>query len=120
VGFWDYFKEIVAICAVIAAALYVTKLVAKTGGGTLRKNSNIKLIAALPLARDKSVVVVAFGENAYLLGVSNQHVERLDKIPLSEIDLKEEAPPEKFGACFKDELISRLKNLGSNPSDRKP
>jgi flagellar biogenesis protein FliO len=120
VGFWDYFKAILAICAVLAAALYVTKLAAKTGGRTFRKSANIKLIASLPLARDKAVVVVAFGEYAYLLGVGGHHVERLDKLPLSEIELKkDEAPPEGFGASFKEELISRLKNLGSNTPDSK-
>jgi flagellar biogenesis protein FliO len=118
VTFWDYFKAIVAICAVIAAALYVTRLVAKTGGGVLRKNSNIKLIAALPLARDKSVAAVAFGQHAYLVGVSSQRVELLDKIPLSEIELKEEEPQEKFAASFKEEFLSRLKNLGSPPKPK--
>lgn len=117
-AFWDYFKAIIAICAVLAAAVYVTKLMAKTGGGVLRKSANIKLIASLPLARDKSVAVVAFGEHVYVLGVSGSHVERLDKLPLSEVELKkEESAPANFGACFKKEMASRLKNFGNNNSN---
>jgi len=108
-GFWDYVQTIAAIAAVIFAAFYVTKLIAKTGGGTFRRSANIKLIASLPLARDKSVALVEIGAYAYVLGVSAQHVEKLDKLALSELDLKEEAMPMEFTASFKKELSARLK-----------
>lgn len=111
-SFWDYFQAIAVICIVIYGAYYVTKLFAKTSGNTMRKNTNIKLIGSLPLAKDKSVKIVSIGDHAYVLGVSAHHVERLDKLPLSEFDLmNEETATMKFGESFKEVLSARFKPL---------
>ena len=60
-GFWEYFKAIVAIVAIIIAALYLTRFIAKSSGGRICSNTGIRLVGTLPLARDKSVTVVEIG-----------------------------------------------------------
>jgi flagellar protein FliO/FliZ len=116
-NFWDYVQAIAIIGAVILAAYYVTKLVAKTSGGGFRKSSGIKLVASQPLGRDKSVAIVEIGENDYILGVSAQRVELLDKLPKSELSLKKEeqagAPP-GFGVSFREELSKRFNRPNKN------
>jgi flagellar biosynthetic protein FliO len=111
VNFWDYFQAIVIICAVILAAYYVTKLVAKTGGGAYRKSTGIKQVASLSLGRDKSVTVVEIGETAYILGVSQQNVNLIDKLNKADLSLKKDETmitPPSFTASFKEELNKRL------------
>jgi flagellar biosynthetic protein FliO len=109
-GFWEYFKAIFVIIAIIAAAYYLTRLIAKTSGGSVRRNAGIKVVGSLPLAKDRSVAVVEIGEFAYILGVSGQRVERLDKVPAAELNMRrEETAPKDFSSCFKEELKARFK-----------
>ncbi len=115
--FWDYVEAIVIIGAVILAAYYVTKLVAKTGGGGFRKNTAIKLVGSQSLGKDKSVAIVEIGEFTYILGVSAQRVEMLDIRPKSELNLNKddgaETPP-GFGVSFREELNRRLNKPNKN------
>lgn len=107
--FWDYFQAIAVICLVLFGAFYITKVIAKSGGGGFRKCSGMKLIGTLSLGKDKGVAVVEIGKHAYVLGIGGQRVERLDKIELSELDLKEDpSVPPNFPTCFRNELNSRL------------
>ncbi len=112
---WEYFKAIVVICILIFAAYYVTKVTAKASGGKFRRSSNIKLSGTLPLGKDKSVSIVKIGEYAYILGVGTQRVEMLDKVPLSELDLKEDEFFEpKLTELFKrGQESARASSLGS-------
>jgi flagellar biogenesis protein FliO len=108
---WDYIQAIVIIAAVLFGAYYVTRLVAKTGGGGLRKSSGIKFHGSQSLGKDRSVAVVEIGETVYILGVSLQRVELLDKLPKADAALKKEeptAPPPTFGESFKEELNKRF------------
>jgi flagellar biogenesis protein FliO len=108
--FWDYFKAVAAITAIILAAFYVTRLLAKTNMGGLRKNAAMRLVGSLPLAKDKYVAVVEIGKYAYVLGVGGQRVERLDKVPSAELDIKsEEAAPKDFSESFREVLLSKFK-----------
>ena len=111
-GFWDYAKAVAVICAVIAAAYYLTRHLARTGT-PFRKGAQVRLIGSLPLARDRSVALVEIGEHIYVLGVSAQHVERLDKFPRSELHTEDgtQAPAADFAASFRNELDKRLKKL---------
>jgi flagellar biosynthetic protein FliO len=115
VGFWDYLQAMIVIAAVIAAAFYLTRLVAKTGGA-LSKGTGIRLVASQPLGKDKSVAVVEIAGTAYILGCGGQRVELIDKIPASE--LKIEAPPApsggSFSASFREELAKRLRKFGGS------
>ena len=112
---WDYIQAIIIIAAVLFAAYYVTRLVAKTGGGGLRKSAVVKLHGSQSLGKDKSVAVVEVGENVYILGVSMQRVELLDKLPKAEAYIKKEepqmppGPPPTFGESFKEELNKRFR-----------
>lgn len=109
-GFWEYFKAIAVIIAIIMAAYYLTRLIAKTGGGSLRGNAGIKMVGSLSLAKEKSVAVVEIGEYAYVLGISGQRVERLDKIPAAVLKTeKDETAPKDFSLCFREELKARFK-----------
>lgn len=115
--FWEYFQAIVIIAAVILAAYYVTKLVAKSGSGGFRKSTGIKLVGSQPLGKDKSVAIVEIGENAYILGVSAQRVELLDKLSRDELGLKKEEPvqpPPSFGVSFREELNKRFNKPNKN------
>jgi flagellar biosynthetic protein FliO len=109
---WDYIQAIVIIAAVLFAAYYVTRLVAKTGGGGFRKSTGIRLVGSQSLGRDKSVSVVEIGEFTYILGVSAQRVEMIDKLPKSEFSVKKEEPAAAqlttFGESFRDELNKRF------------
>ena len=108
-GFWDYFKAIAVILAILFAAYFLTRLLAQYSTG-FRKSSAIKLIGSLPLSKDKSVALIEVGDYAYILGVGGQRVERLDKIPAAELNIRnEEAAPKDFSENFKTELMSRLK-----------
>ena len=116
-NFLDYVQAIVIIGAIILAAYYVTKLVAKTGGGGFRKNSGIKIIASQSLGKDKSVAIVEIGEFNYILGVSAQRVELLDKLSRAELGLKKEEPvqqPPSFAVSFKEELQKRFNKSSKN------
>lgn len=117
--FWDYVQAIVIIAAVIFAAYYVTKLVAKTGVGAYKKAAGIKQLSALGLGRDKSVTIVEIGAFVYILGVSAQHVELIDKLTKEEFALqtkKEEqsAPMPGFSASFREELNKRFGRNGNS------
>lgn len=97
----------------------MTKLVAKTGGGSIRKNTGIKLIGAQVVGKDKSVAIVEIGAHAYILGVAAQRVELIDKIDSSELGVKneEKAPSPvlpSFTASFKEELNRRLNKWNKN------
>lgn len=111
-SFWDFFQAIVVIAAVLLAAYYVTRLVAKTGGdGGFRKSAGIRLVGSQPLGRDKAVAVVEIGQYSYILGVGPQRVELLDKLIKPESAEKEEeppAPPPAFGQSFREELNKRF------------
>lgn len=113
-NFWDYVQAIVIIGAVILAAYYVTRLVAKTSGGGFRRSTGIRLVASQPLGRDKSVAIVEIGEFDYILGVGAQRVDLLDKIPKSDFSLKKEEPAPGFGASFREELNRRLNRSEKN------
>lgn len=110
-GVWDYIQAVVVMGAVIYAAYCVTRLVAKTGVSA-QKGKHLRQIAFLPLARDKSVSVVEIAGRAYVLGVSAQRVELLDKLDLDELSLpaEEQAPPAQFAQLIQDRLLRRRKD----------
>jgi flagellar biosynthetic protein FliO len=111
-NFWDYFQAVVIIAAVLFAAYYVTRLVAKSGSGGFRRSSGIRLVGSQSLGRDKSVSVVEIGEYTYILGVSAQRVELLDRFSKSEFNVKKDepapAPTPTFGESFREEMNKRL------------
>ncbi|MGE4484082.1 MAG: FliO/MopB family protein [Oscillospiraceae bacterium] len=85
---------------VIFAAYYATRFVAlktRTGFG---KPRYFKLIDRFNISKDKMIVLVSVGQNAYLVGITNQTVTLIDTIELSDIK-QQEKPSEEAKFCFK-------------------
>ena len=125
---WDYVKAVAVIALLVLAAYYATKLTARASGGRFKRSANMKLSGSLPLGKDKSVAIVKIGDFAYILGVGSQHVELIDKVPLSELPLAEEEDAAPLGEMFKrtqtggestfwqrfkEEFMSRLRGMFS-------
>lgn len=112
-GFLNYAWAVIVVCAVVFAAYYVTRAMAKAGG-SLRKGANIKIAGSMPLGRDKSVALVEIGEYVYVLGVSAQRVERLDRLPKGELNLgsEERLPGSDLAESFRKVLASKLGGPG--------
>lgn len=112
-GAWDYIQAIIVIAAVVYAAYYVTRLTAAKAAAGPARGRGIRLRASQPLGRDKSVALVEIGSSAYVLGVSAQRVELLDKLPLEELGPPpEETPPvPDFADILKRTLGDRLDKL---------
>jgi Flagellar biogenesis protein len=118
-GFWDLIKSIIIMTAVIFAAFYATKFIAKTGspGGRYPggRNERIQLLSIKRLGKDSSVVMLEIEQAVYILGVGNQRVELIDKLPLSGINqlnvTEENQNRPDFAAILKKELGDRFKRL---------
>jgi flagellar biosynthetic protein FliO len=64
---------------ILIAAYYVTKLIAKNGT-FLTKGKNMKVLEKVSLGLDKSICFIRVGKFCYILGVSKQNIELIDKI----------------------------------------
>ncbi len=111
-GFWDYTRAILAIVVVIFAAYYVTRKFGQMGGGTPMRRAPIKIVGTTPLGRDRSLVLVTVGSKTYLLGVTAQHIERIDEYPAEELPI--EPVPETPTSGFQAELLTRLQEWRKN------
>lgn len=80
---WEYIKAVVLVVAIIAAAFYVTRLVAVKGTGGA-KNSAIRILGTRALGRDRQVVMTEIGEKIYVLGVTAQNISLIDTLPAGE------------------------------------
>lgn len=111
-GFWDYARAILAIVVVIFAAYYVTRKFGQISGGTPTRRAPIKILGTTPLGRDRSLVLVTVGEKTYLLGVTAQHIERIDEYQAEELPV--EPAPETPATGFQAELLARLQEWRKN------
>lgn len=120
-NFWDYFSAILAISVIIAAAYYTTRYVgAKSSGISKNRHSNFRVIERLPVAKDKLLMLVAIGNTAYLLGVTNQNISIIDKLDCAGLVI----PKEKAQAAnmlsskFQDVLKNAIDSMkGSNKDE---
>lgn len=108
---WEYIKAVIMIVLILAAAYYVTKYVAGKAGGIRSASSGVKIRGSAPLGRERQIVLAEVGDFVYILGVTAQHIELLDKI---EKDKLEELSPEYAAAKpilsgFQKEFLERLK-----------
>ncbi len=136
---------ILALVAVLLGAYFTTKLISKKmlKSGINQRNTAkpgrkvlgkyVSLLDRAPLDREKSVVVVEFEGNYYLLGVSPQQVKLIDKSPIpAEELLRREAeesereaqvqnqPQTSFAEIFKQQFTSKFSkgnNRGEKPKD---
>ncbi len=100
--------------AVVFGAFYVTKFIARNGSPN-RKNDKIRLIAMQRLGKESSVAMVEIEQSVYILGVGSQHVELIDKLPITEtthLSIEEPAANRlDFAAILKRELGDRFRKL---------
>ena len=111
---WEYLKTVFLIVVIIAAAYAVTKFVAARASGPRGRTADIRVRSSAPLGRDRQLVIAEVGGYAYLLGVTAQHVELIDRLDQSELDgdhPEEEAP----ASDFKKEFWERLKGTYRDP-----
>lgn len=111
-GFWGYTRATIAIIVVIFAAYYVTRKFGQISGGTPTRRAPIKIVGTTSLGRDRSLVLVTVGEKTYLLGVTAQHIERIDEYPAEELPI--EPIPETSVTGFQAELLARLQEWRKN------
>jgi len=113
---WEYLKTVFLIVVIIAAAYYVTKFVAAKAAGPRGRTGDIRVRSSAPLGRDRQLVVAEVGGYAYILGVTAQHVELIDKVNKAELD---DARPEEETPTpvsdFKREFLERLKGTYRDP-----
>jgi flagellar biosynthetic protein FliO len=113
---WDYLKAVFLIVLIIAAAYYVTRFVATKAAGTRSRAADIRIRSSAALGRDRQIVIAEIGGNAYILGVTAQHVELIDKMDASELDAKlPEAGTKPPVPDFKREFLERLKGTYRDP-----
>jgi len=113
---WEYLKTVFLIVVIIAAAYYVTKFVATKAAGSRGRASDFRIRSSASLGRDRQIVMVEVGEHAYILGVTAQHVELIDKVDKAELDAgrpEEESKPPVSN--FKKEFLERLQGTYRDP-----
>ena len=113
---WEYLKTVFLIVVIIAAAYYVTKFVATKAAGPRGRASDIRIRSSAPLGRDRQIVIAEVGTHAYILGVTAQHVELIDKVDKAELDAgRPEEAPKPPTPSFKKEFLERLQGTYRNP-----
>jgi Flagellar biogenesis protein len=116
-GIGDYLKAIFLIVLIIIAAYYVTKYIAARASGPRGRSADIHIRASAQLGRDRSLVVAEVGGMAYILGVTGQHVELIDKVDPEQLDAS--LPPQQPGdprkSDFAKEFWERFKGTYHDP-----
>jgi flagellar biogenesis protein FliO len=113
---WEYCKAVILIVIIIAAAYYVTKFVAVRAGGPRSRAGEIRIRSTASMGRDRQVVITEIGDSAYILGVTSQHIDLIDKVPLDELNAAlPEEPPAPVAQDFKKEFLERLKGTYRDP-----
>lgn len=114
---WEYLKAVLVIILIIAAAYYVTKFVAKRAGGPRGRSAEIRVRSSAVLGRDRQLVLVEIGKYVYILGVTAQHVELIDKVSREELDadLPEEKSTQPAALDFKQEFWRRFRGTYHDP-----
>lgn len=111
---WEYIKAVIMIVGIIAAAYYVTKYVAVKAGGVRGASSGVRIRGSAPLGRERQIVLAEIGDTVYILGVTAQRIELLDKVAKDQLeDCREEKPAGRPAASgFQREFLERLKGAG--------
>ncbi len=107
-SFGDVFQLVVVLlvmAAVIAAAYFLTRLIA---GGNLRMQrqlNRMKVVDRLIIARDRAVVVIELGGRYYMVGVGGNAITLLTEVDGSPYGQEE---PVAGGASFLSALQGKL------------
>ena len=81
---------VVSLAAVLALMWLVSKVLRNAGGG--RGVGTLDVVARRQLSRGASVSVVRVGDRAIVLGVTEQAVNLLAEVPVSELEVEPVAP----------------------------
>lgn len=107
---WEYIKAVIMIVLIIAAAYYVTKYVAVRAGNVRGASAGVKIRGSAPLGRERQIVLAEIGDTVYILGVTAQHIELLDKVDKDKLgDLPEPSFGKPTASGFQKEFLERLK-----------
>lgn len=105
------------VLAIFAGAYYVSKLV----GRRYQKISpvsgrNIEILERMPLGKDQYLLVAKTAGKTYLLGVTANHIEKIDELDAAQIL----APPEQNSAAVPDFLHILKKAVGKENEEAAP
>lgn len=103
---WEYIKAALMLAVILAASWY---LVRRRGRGAA-KSADIRVLGARSLGRERQLVVAEVAGRVYILGVTAQHVERIDSMTGDEYRAACPAPAAEPAAArpFAQELAERL------------
>ncbi len=88
----------------------------------LRPGNAIKVLERVNLGPDKAVVIVSVGEKCMLLGVSQQHVEKIDDLDINEVKaLLEVQNTDKpsFSSALATVISQKFNHKGGDYNDKK-
>lgn len=103
---------------VIVLAYISTKYISDKFSLKSNKSKNIKIIERVPLAQDKSLIIVQSAGKTMMLGVTSQHIEfisELDENLISE-DTENDLKGQDFYTILKDNL-GKMTNLRKDKKD---
>lgn len=111
---WEYIKAVMMIILILAAAYYVTRYVAGRASGARGTSAGVKIRGSASLGRDRQIVLAEVGGEVYILGVTAQHIELLDKIEKEKLGdpLPESSTMNPDLSAFRKEFLKRLKGTG--------
>lgn len=80
-----YLISVISVFLMILALAYtITKFIGKKSE-ILMGNRNMKIIERISLGMDKSICIISICDNYYLLAVSKQNIELIDKLDAEDI-----------------------------------
>lgn len=102
---------LVVVCiAVIAAAFYTTRFMARRAGGS-GKSRHMQVLDRLPISNDKQILLVQAGEKVHMVGVTGQsinHIATLEDADAQSIQPDEEAETPNIMGDFAARLKANL------------
>ncbi len=106
------------VIAVLVAAYFATRMVAKGYGGSLSTRRNMEVLDRLPLGKDQSLLVVRVGGRVLLLGCTPNHIQALEELNPGDYE-KAEAAASQPGTDFLSVWKTVLGRGKQSPSDAK-
>ena len=108
---WDIlqiFLILAVMSAIMYGLLYLVKKYIYSYEKTGDKDSKISIVSTQALMPKKFVSVIKFNNNVYLLGVSDQSVNLIDKLSTDQLEVSQEEPSESTKKNFLKLLKSNM------------
>ena len=83
--------SIIGIVLIIFGAYFSTGLLARRAGN-IQKGRAIKVLDRVMVSKDRMFLLVEVANRVYLVGMTNNSVERIDTFDISEIDIPDSSP----------------------------